>query len=184
MHPWLESSAAVALLRAAPNRTQKIQKKTGGHFSSKFTECRAHDLRAGRSLTRTKPAARMSTRPGGAAMTGLMGNLRAAGVDRDTRRRGTALGASELRVENDAEASFGQPRFAETFHHQFRLRLPAPGDPLRYTNGGIELKQTRHRLTRLSIASEMGESGRETAVSCRIGGVLTLGFLRCNVKAI
>jgi hypothetical protein len=43
-----------------------------------------------------------------------------------------------------------------------------PGDPCRYRKGRIELKQTRRRLTRLSIASEMGESGRETAVNSRI----------------
>ena len=28
------------------------------------------------------------------------------------------------------------------------------------------------------MTSKMGESRRETAVSCRIGGVLALGFLR------
>ena len=28
--------------------------------------------------------------------------------------------------------------------------------------------------------SEMGECGRETAVSCRIGGALTLSFLPCD----
>src|SRR5262245_6082853 len=75
---------------------------------------------------------------------------------------------------------FGQPRFPKALDHQFRVRLPAPGDPLRYCKGGIELKQTRHRLTRLSIASEMAQSGRETAVSHPIGGVLTKGLLRCD----
>jgi hypothetical protein len=33
---------------------------------------------------------------------------------------------------------------------------------------------------RLSITPEMGERGRETPVSCPIGGVLTLGFLPCD----
>ena len=42
---------------------------------------------------------------------------------------------------------------------------------------GSTSSRTRRRLTRLSVASEMGESGCETAVSWRIGGVLTLGFL-------
>jgi hypothetical protein len=32
----------------------------------------------------------------------------------------------------------------------------------------------------LSVTSEMGESGRETAVSSRKDGVLTLGFLPCD----
>jgi hypothetical protein len=35
----------------------------------------------------------------------------------------------------------------------------------------------RRRLTRLSVTSEVGKSGRKTAVSYRKGGVLTLGFL-------
>ncbi len=47
----------------------------------------------------------------------------------------------------------------------------------RYCKGGIDLKHTRRRLTRLIVTSEMGESGRQTAVSCRKGGVQTLGFL-------
>src|SRR5262249_21763167 len=53
-------------------------------------------------------------------------------------------------------------------------------NPRRYCEGGIELKNTRHRLTRLSFTSEMGKRGRETAVSCRPGGVLTKGFLPCH----
>jgi len=51
---------------------------------------------------------------------------------------------------------------------------------------GIDLQQTRRRLMGLRIASEMGESGSERAVSTRIERVLTLGFLRgddCLVKA-
>jgi len=55
--------------------------------------------------------------------------------------------------------------------------LPAASDPRGYCKVGIDLEQTRRRLTGLCITSEMGESGRETAVSWRIGGVLTLGFL-------
>jgi hypothetical protein len=35
----------------------------------------------------------------------------------------------------------------------------------------------RRCLTRLGVTSEMGERGRETAVSWRIEGVLTLRFL-------
>jgi hypothetical protein len=58
--------------------------------------------------------------------------------------------------------------------------LPAPSDPRRYGEGGIDLKQTRRHLSGLSISSEMGESGRETAVSYRKGGVLTQGFLPCD----
>ena len=36
------------------------------------------------------------------------------------------------------------------------------------------------RLTGLSVASEMGESGRKAAVYSRMGGVLTQGFLPCD----
>src|SRR6202048_689737 len=76
--------------------------------------------------------------------------------------------------------SFGQPRFPESLRQQRRVCLPAPGDPRRDCKGGINLKETRRRLTRLGVTSEMGESGRETAVWFRIDGVLTLGFLPCD----
>src|SRR5258707_13973344 len=59
----------------------------------------------------------------------------------------------------------GQPRLPKTLSHQLRVRWPAPSDPSRYCKGWIDLKQTRRRLTRLRVASEMGESGRETVVS-------------------
>ncbi len=42
------------------------------------------------------------------------------------------------------------------------------------------LKHKRRRLTRLGVTSEMSESGRETKVSGRMGGLLTLGFLSCD----
>src|SRR5262245_52966068 len=76
--------------------------------------------------------------------------------------------------------SFGQARFPKTLDQQLRVGLPAPGDEYRYCKGGIELKQTRRRLTGLRVASEMGESGCETAVSCRKGGGLTQGLLPCG----
>src|SRR5262249_53905532 len=75
---------------------------------------------------------------------------------------------------------FGQSRFPKALRHQLRLCLPAPSDPRGHRKGGIELEQTRRRLTRLSVTSEMGESGRETAVSSRKGGVLSFGFLPCD----
>src|SRR5262249_3080269 len=56
----------------------------------------------------------------------------------------------------------------------------APGDPRRNCEAGIEFKHTRCCLTCLRITSEMGESGRETAVSPRIGGILTNGLLPCD----
>src|ERR1700756_5349978 len=76
--------------------------------------------------------------------------------------------------------SFGQSRFPKALNQQLRSCLPASGDPRGYGKGGIDLKQTRRRLTRLSVTSEMGESGRETAISLRIEGVLTLGFFACD----
>ena len=48
----------------------------------------------------------------------------------------------------------------------------------RYCKGGIDLKHTRRRLTRLSVTSEMGEAGREEAVNWQIGEVQTKGFLQ------
>ena len=38
------------------------------------------------------------------------------------------------------------------------------------------------RLTRLGVTSEMGKGGRETAASCRSGGVLTLCFLGGEIR--
>jgi hypothetical protein len=48
----------------------------------------------------------------------------------------------------------------------------------RYCKGGIDLKHTRRRGVRLSVASEMGEGGREAAASWHKGGILTKGFLQ------
>jgi hypothetical protein len=61
-------------------------------------------------------------------------------------------------------ASFGKPRFTKALNQQLRVCLPAPSDPRGYCKGGIDLKQTSRRLTRLSVTSEMGESGRKAAV--------------------
>jgi hypothetical protein len=43
--------------------------------------------------------------------------------------------------------------------------------PRGYCKGGIGLKDASRRLARLDVTSEMGESGRETAVSRRIEGL-------------
>jgi len=84
------------------------------------------------------------------------------------------------RERGDTPRSFGKPCFPKALNQQVRFRLPAPSDPRRYRKGGIGLKHTSRRLTRLSITSEVGESRRETAVRRRIGGVLALGFLPCD----
>src|SRR3954452_3100371 len=76
--------------------------------------------------------------------------------------------------------SFGQPRFPKSLNQQLRLCLSAPTRPRGYCEGGIDLKQTHRRLTGLGIASEMGESGSETKVRSRIGGVMTLSLLPCD----
>ena len=73
--------------------------------------------------------------------------------------------------------SFGQPRFPKTLNKQLRV-FGKPGDKRRYCKGGIDLKHTRRRVVRLSVTSQMGEGGREAAVSCQIGGILTKGFLQ------
>jgi hypothetical protein len=90
------------------------------------------------------------------------------------------------RVGAGARGSFGQPRFPKPLNQQLRLRkcLSRPGDPHRYCKGGIELEQTRRRLTCLSVTSEMGRSGCETAVSLLEEGVLTKGFPRCNNRLV
>ena len=76
-----------------------------------------------------------------------------------------------------AHAHSGNPAFRRPSINSFTFDCPAPGDKRRYCKGGIDLKHTRRRVVRLSVTSEMGEGGRETAVSCQIGGVLTKGFL-------
>ena len=48
-----------------------------------------------------------------------------------------------------------------------RDHTPAATDIRGYCKSGIVLKHTRRRLTRLGVTSEMDESGRSTAVSCR-----------------
>src|SRR6516162_6758919 len=85
-----------------------------------------------------------------------------------------------LRERGGTRGSFGQPCFPKTLNHQFRVRLPAPRDERRYCKGRIGLKHTSRRLTRLSVTSEMGESGRETGVSHEIGGVLSKDLLPCD----
>jgi hypothetical protein len=45
------------------------------------------------------------------------------------------------------------------------------GDMRRYCKGGIDLKHTRRRGVRISVASEMGEGGREATVSRHKGGI-------------
>jgi hypothetical protein len=73
--------------------------------------------------------------------------------------------------------SFRQSRFPKALNQQLQVRLPATSDHCGYCKGGIELKQTRRRLSRLRVTSKVGESGRENAVKSREGGVLTKAFL-------
>src|SRR4029077_3779733 len=84
------------------------------------------------------------------------------------------------RARGDTPGSFGQPRFPKTLNQQLRVCLHAPSDQRRYCKRGIDLKQMRRRLSRLSVTSEMGESGHETAITWRKRGVLALGFLPCD----
>ena len=87
-----------------------------------------------------------------------------------------------LRGHHDADGG----HFSISIHirrpsiNSFAFDSPPRAIYARYCKGGIELKHTRRRLTRLSVTSEMGEGGRETAVSCPIGGILTKGFLPCD----
>src|SRR5262245_9159015 len=74
-------------------------------------------------------------------------------------------------------ASFGQPRFPKALNEQLCVCLSAPGDKRRYCKGGIDLKHTRRRVVCLSVTFEMGEGGREAAISCHIE-LLTKGFPR------
>src|SRR6516164_2686030 len=81
------------------------------------------------------------------------------------------------RERGGAPGSFGQPRFPKALNHQLRFCLPAPSDPSRDCKGRIDLKQTRRRLTRLSVTSEMGQNGRQSAIGWRKRLVLTKSFL-------
>jgi hypothetical protein len=71
----------------------------------------------------------------------------------------------------------GQSRFPKTLDQQLQICHPAPSDRRRYRKRGLELERACRRLTGRSIAPEMRESGGETAVSYRKGGVLALRFL-------
>src|SRR5262249_3199822 len=57
---------------------------------------------------------------------------------------------------HSAESLFGQPPFPKTLNKQLRV-FGTPGDMRRYGKGGIDLKHSRRRGVRLSVASEMGE---------------------------
>jgi hypothetical protein len=78
----------------------------------------------------------------------------------------------------------GQPRFPKTLNQQLQTCHPAPSDRRRYRKGGIELERACRRLTGLSIAPEMRESGGETAVSYRKGGVLALRFFSSDDRLV
>src|SRR6516165_11880270 len=62
------------------------------------------------------------------------------------------------------ECAFGQPRLPKPLQHHHRVCLVAPGDPSRYCEVGIDLKQTRRRLASLSVTSEMGLVSRASPV--------------------
>src|ERR1700746_1790331 len=96
------------------------------------------------------------------------------------RRKSTRSGHPITSSARTCAGSFGQPRFPKALDQQLRVRLAAPGDPRAYGKPGIKLKQTHRRLTRLGVAFEVSESGRETAVSRRIGEVLAKDFLPCG----
>src|SRR5215475_15902856 len=84
-------------------------------------------------------------------------------------------------MENAIKAvSFGQPCFPKALDRLLRVQLATPGDIPRDCKGGIELQHARRCLARLRITSEMGESGCETAVSWRKGGILTKTLLPCD----
>src|SRR5215471_4403054 len=91
-------------------------------------------------------------------------------------KTGKQLAASDS-LARACAGSFRQPRFPKALNQQLRVCLPAPSDPRRDCKCGIDLKQTRRRLTRLSVTFEMGERGGETVVRYLIGGVQTLSFL-------
>src|SRR5262245_458250 len=77
----------------------------------------------------------------------------------------------------------GQPRFPKALNKQICI-FGEMGDIRRHCKGGIDLKHTRRRVTRLSVTSEMDEGGREAAVSCQIGGILTKGFLQYDDRLV
>jgi hypothetical protein len=81
-------------------------------------------------------------------------------------RSGHSIASSVLRT-----GLFGQPRFPKTLNKPLQVFVARSSrDPRGYFIGGIELKRTRRRLTRLSVTTEMGESGREAAVSSHMEG--------------
>ena len=78
------------------------------------------------------------------------------------------------------ESYSGNPAFRRPSIISFAFDCPPRAIHADIVKAGSISSSTRRRLVRLSVTSEMGEGGRETAVSWRIGGVLTLGFLHCD----
>ena len=62
-------------------------------------------------------------------------------------------------------AHLGNARFPKALNEQYRVCLATPCDPRRDCKVRIDLKQMCRRLTCLNVTAEMGEGGRETAVS-------------------
>jgi hypothetical protein len=67
------------------------------------------------------------------------------------------------------EELLGQTHFPKAFNKELGVCMPAPSDQLGNCKRGIELKHTSRCLTGLSVTSEMGKSGRETAIRWRKG---------------
>ena len=98
------------------------------------------------------------------------------------RRRCSATQGRVFATRNEAahRVHSGNPAFRRPSVISVAFDCPPQGDPRGYCKAGIDLKQTCRRLSCLRVTSETGESGRETAISWRKRGVLTLGFLPCH----
>ena len=76
--------------------------------------------------------------------------------------------------------SFGQPRFPKALNNSFEFDCPPRAIYADIVKVG-SISSTRAAASWASrVTSEMGEGGRETAVSWQIGGVLTEGLLHCD----
>jgi hypothetical protein len=87
---------------------------------------------------------------------------------------------ADRRVDTNERGYSGNPAFLRPSINSFAFDCPPRAIHADNRKDGIDLKQTRRRLTRLGVTSEKGESGRETAVSYRKGRVLTKGSLPCD----
>ena len=83
-----------------------------------------------------------------------------------------------------ARAHSGNPAFRRPSINSFAFDCPPRAINADIVKAGLDLKHTRRCVVRRNVTSEMGEGGREAAVSCHPGSILTKGFLPCDDRLV